>query len=143
MAIEKLKIGLPRRDSLGQLSINSNVHLPIAADVHLNHVLCSFNTATGVYEVVGVMYPSVTLEDIAVGEYLHMMQFAAMCEDGEFFYEECKTQGVNIDILHRWMKANGIVNNMHAQQILSKIGVMLKRDIETKAMVKSKIKTAA
>lgn len=131
-AISKLKNALPRRQPLGQLSIHSNTHLPCAADVHLNHVLCSFNTATGVYEVVGVMYPSVTLEDSAVGEYLLMLQFAAMSEDGEFFHEECKAQGVNIDILHRWMKANDIKSNLHAQQILSKIGVMLKRDAEVK-----------
>lgn len=95
--------------------------LPAASDVTFDHLLCQFNPATQQYEVVAVLYPSSTLEDMAMNHYATMLAVAARSDDSVPFYAECKQLGLNMDIMLRWMAANGIPDAAAAKALALKL----------------------
>jgi hypothetical protein len=90
--------------------------LPTACDVDFQHLLCRYNPVTKTHEIVGIMYPSSALETQAMNEYLTMLDVACH-SDQSSFYERCKQHGLNMDLMLRWMGANGIKDAAAAKAI--------------------------
>ena len=104
----QLRSQLKHTEGIGSVDLTEIKHgLPYATDVAFHHVLCRFNQASNRNEIVAVLYPSSALETQAMNEYLIMLDLAAV-SDRNTFYDKCKQQGVNMDILLRWMAANNI-----------------------------------
>ena len=107
---QKVRSQLNLKDSIGRLDLGSRTRaLPCASDVDFYHFLGRFNMETKAHEVVAVMYPSSSLEAQAIDQYMLMLGLAAASDDNTF-YEQCKSFGVNMDILLTWMAANNIAN---------------------------------
>ena len=107
---QQLRSQLKHKQGIARVDLSAITHtLPSATDVEFHHVLCRFNHVTKTYEIVAVLYPSSALETQAMDEYLIMLDLAA-ASDTNTFYDKCKQQGVNMDILLRWMAANHIHN---------------------------------
>jgi hypothetical protein len=105
---QQLRSQLKHKQGIGNADLSAIRHtLPHACDVDFEHLLCRFNHETNAYEVVAIMYPSSDLETKCISEYLNMVEVACT-SDQAVFYERCKQHGLNMDILLRWMKANGI-----------------------------------
>jgi hypothetical protein len=105
---QQLRSQLKHMQGIGNADLSAIRHtLPHACDVDFEHLLCRFNHATNTHEIVAIMYPSSALETQSISEYLSMLDVACSSDQGEF-YERCKQQDLNMDILLRWMKANGI-----------------------------------
>lgn len=94
--------------------------LPKACDVDFQHLLCRYNPHTKSHEIVGVMYPSSALESQAMSEYLTMLDVACS-SDQSSFYERCQQHGLNMDVLLRWMGANGIKDAAAAKAVAQKL----------------------
>ena len=94
---------------------------PCASDVAFYHLLCNFNLKTAQYEIVAAMYPSSTFESQAMNNYLFMLGVAANSDANEF-YDLCKQNGLNMDIIHNWMKANNIADAASARVIAKSLG---------------------
>ena len=94
---------------------------PCASDVAFYHLLCNFNLKTKQYEIVAAMYPSSAFESQAMDNYLFMLGVAASSDTNEF-YELCKQNGLNMDIILRWMRANNIADAESARVISKALG---------------------
>ncbi len=103
-----LRSQLSHVPALGSVHLNSKHSLLGACDVHFTHLLCRFDPVSGQHEVVAVMYPSSALEAQAMGEHLIMLDAAATSDNDTAFHSKCKQQGLNMDLIHRWMQANSI-----------------------------------
>lgn len=95
--------------------------LPTASDVTFDHLLCHFNHATQQHEIVAVLYPSSTLENMAIDQFATMITVAARSDDHGAFYDQCKQLGLNMDITLRWMSANNIADAAVAKALALKI----------------------
>ena len=62
------------------------------------------------------MYPSSAFESQVMDNYLFMLGVAASSDTNEF-YELCKQNGLNMDIILRWMRANNIADAESAQAL--------------------------
>lgn len=100
---------------------DSKAMFPCAKDVAFHQVLCHFNTESKQYEVVAVLYPNSTFENQAMDDYLFMLGVAASSDTNEF-YHLCKQHGLNMDLIHRWMKANNIANAESARALAKALG---------------------
>jgi hypothetical protein len=115
---QQLRTQLSHKRAVGSLNLSAVKHtLPCASDVDFYHLLCRFNHATNTHEVVAVMYPSSALETQAMSEYLTMLDLAGVSDSHNQFYDKCKSVGVNMDILLRWMAANRIDSADAARQM--------------------------
>jgi hypothetical protein len=94
---------------------------PGALDVAFYHLLCEFNLKTNQYEIVAVMYPNCKLESQSMDNYLFMLGVAASSDTNQF-YHLCKQFGLNMDLIHRWMKANNIADAAYARLIAKSLG---------------------
>jgi hypothetical protein len=94
---------------------------PGAMDVEFYNLLCNFNLKTNQYEIVAVMYPNCTFERQAMDNYLLMLGVAASSDTNEF-YHLCKQFGLNMDLIHRWMKANKIADAASARALAKALG---------------------
>lgn len=116
---QQLRSQLTHKPPIGNVDLSAVSHtLPKACDVEFQHLLCRYNLHTKSHEIVGVMYPSSALESQAMSEYLTMLDVACT-SDQSSFYERCKLHGLNMDILLRWMTANGIKDAAAARAISS------------------------
>ena len=91
-------------------------NFPCAIDVEFYNLLCNFNLKTNQYEIVAVMYPNSTIESQAMSHYLFMLGVAASSDTNQF-YQLCEQHGLNMDLIHRWMKANNIADAESARVI--------------------------
>lgn len=115
---QQLRIQLNQKGAVGSLDLSAVNHtLPCASDVAFHHLLCRFNHVTNTHEIVAVMYPSSALETQAMDEYLTMLDLACVSDRDNQFYDKCKSLGVNMDILLRWMAANNIASADAARQM--------------------------
>lgn len=104
------------------VSVNQSLaRFPCASDVAFYHLLCNFNLQTKQYEIVAAMYPNSTFESQAMDNYLFMLGVAASSDTNEF-YELCKQNGLNMDIILNWMRANNIVDAESARVIAKSLG---------------------
>ena len=114
---QQLRKQLNQKGAVGSLDLSAvNNSLPCASDVAFYHLLCRFNNATNTHEIVAVMYPSSAFETQAMDEYLTMLDLACVSDRNQF-YDKCKSLGVNMDILLRWMAANKIDSADSARQM--------------------------
>ena len=117
----QLRDQLAHKQAIGIVDLSAvKSTLPTACDVDFKHLLCRFNHVTNSHEIVGIMYPSSALETQAMNEYLTMLDVACY-SDQNTFYERCKQHGLNMDILLRWMGANGIKDASAARAIGGKL----------------------
>ena len=114
-------------------------HLPGAIDVEFYNLLCNFNLKTNQYEIVAVMYPNCTFESQAMDNYLLMLGVAASSDTNQF-YHLCKQFGLNMDLIHRWMKANKIADAESARALAKELG---KVAATSQTPAKLKLKLAA
>jgi len=113
----QLRNQLAQKSAIGTVDLSAiKSTLPSACDVEFEHLLCRVNPVTHAHEVVGYMYPSSALETQAMNEYLTMLDVACNSEHGSF-YDRCKLHGLNVDLLLRWMQANGIKDEAAARAI--------------------------
>ena len=113
----QLRGQLAHKPSIGNVDLSAVGHtLPLASDVDFQHLLCRYNHVTKAHEIVGIMYPSSVLESQAMSEYLTMLDVACQSDQSNF-YERCQQHGLNMDILLRWMGANGIKNAAAAKVV--------------------------
>ena len=101
---------LKQNSVLGHVQFNQTTrnNLPGACDVAFTHLLCSYNFLSNQYDIVSVLYPNSVLEAQALSTQLTMLDVAAQSDDGKKFYELCKALGLNMDMMHRWMKSNKV-----------------------------------
>jgi hypothetical protein len=112
---------LENKSKIGAVTFQTSTTLPHACDVKFTHVLCQFNTQTGQHEIISIMYPSSTLETMAMDQYLLMLCVAASSDHDQNFYAMCKENGLNMDLVHRWMRANSIASAADARQVLQQL----------------------
>ena len=117
---KELKQSLHLQTTIGQVQFTKSApSIPHASDVDFVHMLCTFNHTTKKHEIVGIMYPSSSLEAQSMGEYLTMLDVAAVSDNSELFYDRCKERGLNMDLILRWMTANKITDAATAQQLIA------------------------
>lgn len=129
---KKLRLTLIGNQGIGNVSFAAKSTLPHAKDVSFTHMLCTFNHSTQKHEIVGVMYPSSSLESLAMTEYLTMLEVAAISDDDTLFYQRCKERGLNMDLIHRWMASNNIVNAVDAECLIANLSTSTKSATATK-----------
>jgi hypothetical protein len=119
--VGSVSLHLQKHAQLGGVSFANRSTLPYACDVKFTHVLCQFNTQTGQHEIVSVMYPNATLENMAMDQYLLMLSVAAGSDHEHDFRATCKANGLDMGLVHRWMRANSIASADHARQVLQQL----------------------
>ncbi|WP_416545316.1 hypothetical protein ACHEXK_08765 [Limnohabitans sp. DCL3] len=118
---QQLRGQLAQKAPIGNVDLSVVSHtMPKASDVEFQHLLCRYNHVTETHEVVSIMYPSSALESQAMSEYLTMLDVACS-SDQSSFYERCQQHGLNMDVLLRWMGANGIKDAAAAKSIASRL----------------------
>jgi hypothetical protein len=117
---------LVAKHGIGNALFTGTKTLPHAKDVSFTHMLCTFNHKTQKHEIVGVMYPSCSLESLAMAEYLTMLDVAAISDDGTLFYQRCKEKGLNMDLIHRWMAVNNIADASAAKCLIADLSTSTK-----------------
>ena len=128
---KNLRQELQLQANIGQVQFTkSTPSIPHASDVDFVHMLCAYNHDTQKHEIVGIMYPSSALEAQSMGEYLTMLDIAAVSDDSTVFYDRCKKHGVNMDVIHRWMAANNITDALAAQQLIAKLSASTKTSLK-------------
>ena len=123
---KQLRSTLLSKQDIGQALFSGRKTLPHAKDVSFTHMLCSFNHQTQKHEIVGIMYPSSRIELLVMTEYLDMLQVAAISDDHKLFYQRCKEQGLDMDLIHRCMASNNIANAATAQQLITSLSTSTK-----------------
>ncbi len=123
---KQLRSTLLSKQDIGQALFSGRKTLPHAKDVSFTHMLCSFNHQTQKHEIVGIIYPSSRIELLVMTEYLDMLQVAAISDDHKLFYQRCKEQGLDMDLIHRWMASNNIANAATAQQLITSLSTLTK-----------------
>ncbi len=138
---KQLRTQLWNKSGIASVAFANSTHLPHAKDVSFTHMLCTYNHKTKQHEVVGVMYPSSSLENMAMAEYLTMLEVASISDDHTLFYQQCKERGLNMDLMHRWMATNGIANSASAKSLMAELVKPIK-SMQT-ASNQAKLKLAA
>lgn len=123
---KQLRSTLLSKQDIGQALFTGRKTLPHAKDVSFTHMLCSFNYQTQKHEIVGIMYPSSRIELLAMTEFIDMLEVAAISDDHKLFYQRCKEQGLDMDLIHRWMASNNIANASAAQQLITSLSTSTK-----------------
>jgi hypothetical protein len=113
---------LSTQQALGKVTFNSQVMptLPAAADVSFIHGLIRRNHLTGELELVSTLYPSSEIEEKALYLQLLCCRAAATRKHNDM-YSFCKENGLNVDIMHRWMASNNIANAEIARQRMAEL----------------------
>ncbi len=118
----KLTSKLKSRNDLGTILFsNNNKCLPHGMQMEFLSALCKYDHASKSFKVVGIMYPSIAIDDHAMNEYLLVLRVAAISDDHAKFYQACKEIGLNQDTMHQWMRVNNIADAKAAQEILREV----------------------
>ena len=133
---------LEQNSVLGYVQFNQTTrnNLPCASDVVFTHLLCSYNHLSNQYEIVSVLYPNSTLEAQALSTQLTMLNVASQSDDGYKFHELCKGHGLNMDIMHRWMKSNKVPT---ANDALKSVNEILEINLDKTLKNNAELKLAA
>ena len=129
---KELRSTLVTKHGIGNALFAGPKTLPHAKDVSFMHMLCAFNHLTQKREIVGVMYPSSSLESLAMAEYLTMLEVAAISDDSALFYQRCKEKGLDMDLIHRWMSVNNIADASAAKFLIADLSTSAKAAMATK-----------
>ena len=87
---------------------------------------CEFNVSLstcidGKEQVVATIYPSAFIVDYSLNLHLLACQAAAMDAGTGDFRAFCDKHGLNMDIVHRWMRDNGIASAADAHAVLQSV----------------------
>lgn len=96
-----------------------------ATDVKLQYLVGQWNHETKQYEIVSVLYPSVTLEDQAVQVHLACCKAASLDDGTGKFGKFCREFGLDMDNVHKWMALNNIKDSMEAKRELKRVQTVL------------------
>jgi hypothetical protein len=94
--------------------------------IHAGAVDCKFsvNLSTfidGQERVVASIYPCSFVVDYCLGLYKLACEAAAMDDGSGKFYEFCKANSLNMDVVHRWMRDNNIASPADAENLVRAI----------------------
>ena len=83
---------------------------------------CKFNVSLTAWigdeeRVVASIYPCSFIVDYCLGLYKLACEAAAMDDGSGKFYEFCKANSLNMDIVHRWMRDNNIASPADAKNL--------------------------
>ena len=101
------------------LSNKSNGVTASCYDVMFNICLTTF--VDGEERVVATIYPSSTIVDNCMGLYKLACEAAAMDDGTGKFANFCKEHGLNMDVIHRWMRDNNMEKRIDAENELRHI----------------------
>ena len=114
---------------LGSLNLSNAANKIIAgcSDVKFNVCLSTF--IDGEEHVVATIYPSSTIVEHCLSLYKLACEAAAMDDGSGKFEAFCKEYGLNMDVVHRWMKDNNMDERIDAENELRHIyGITAKQD---------------
>jgi hypothetical protein len=137
---EALSNQIAVKSALGtvQASNNSCIEQNPAADVKFTYLMCLPDSKTNGLKVVAALYPSAELERIALDDFLCACNAAAFDNDSNKFSDYCEDQGLNMDMVHRFMRSNSIGNFWQARELLLKVRNTMKIDGRLLPQVKHK-----
>lgn len=75
----------------------------------------------GEERVVASIYPCSFIVDYCLGLYKLACEAAAMDDGSGKFYEFCKANSLNMDVVHRWMRDNNIASRADAENLVRAI----------------------
>jgi hypothetical protein len=90
-----------------------------AADCKFSVNLSTF--IDGEERVVASIYPCSFIVDYCLGLYKLACEAAAMDDGSGKFYEFCKANSLNMDVVHRWMRDNNIASRGDAENLVRAI----------------------
>ena len=131
-AYEHLSKKLLQRSALGTVQFSAPPSLPHGSDVTYTHLLCIENHKTKQLEVVASLYPSSFLEQRAFYEYTLALRAAAKA-GSQGFKEHCKENGLQDDIVLRWMTSNGVCDAATAKAYFGELSIAAK-SVDTASM---------
>ena len=134
---------LYKKQTLGTVQLNSSVNTRIAeaSDVTFTYLMCINDPKTGL-QVVSTLYPSSTIEQQAI-ELTQITLLAAAKSGTPDFYQFCKDNGLNMDLVHRWMSTNGLVNASEANKLAKQVHVAAKSQLQPASVVSAPIQQVA
>lgn len=110
---ETFSQALELRD-LGRVIFNSPEYakMPGACGVRFSHLICTHGPGPNDVRVVASVYPSEDLDRYALSALMHAAAAAYIekcTKGGEVgFYQYCKDHNLNMDLVHRWARANAL-----------------------------------
>jgi hypothetical protein len=108
-----------------------------ACDVEFTYLMCTTDTKTNQLKVVASLYPSSTLEQMALDTYIRACTAACLDDGTGKFNEFCKENGLNMDLVHSFMKINAIADSKAAGELL--LAVRNTMEIDGKPLPKAKL----
>jgi hypothetical protein len=94
---------------------------PGAVDVKFTHLICNYNNATKLLEVVCMLYPSSDIEERAFDLHMKCCKAASLDDGTGKFSTYCKDEGLNMDNIHRWMAIHAIKDHQAAKAELLRL----------------------
>jgi len=139
VAIKKATLsGLQSMPSIGTVQFDGGKTPNMSAvDVTLQYLVGKWNHETKQYEIVSVLYPSVTMEEQATQIHLACCKAASLDDGTGKFGSFCKEWGLNMDNVHSWMKLHNIQNYKEAKSEMKRLQYLLQPEQATPALAKA------
>jgi len=100
---------------------------PASTDISFTHLLCETDLHTGKMRVVGTLYPSAAIEMEALCLQEKVLQGAALHNPSSIaFNQACEREGLNMDMVLRWLNANGFKDASSAKAFIVKLAKSVK-----------------
>lgn len=121
-SLEALKEHMISRQPIASIELDKTFYqnMPTTWDVELDSYLCRINIETGKLDILGAGYPSTAYEKHVLREYMLMLDVAAVSHTNQF-YSKCREHGLNMDLIHKWMKSNKISDGQSALELLKSL----------------------
>lgn len=130
--------GLQSMSSIGTVQFDSGKTPNMSAtDVKLQYLVGHWNHETKQYEILSVLYPSVTLEEQALQVHLACCKAASLDDGTGKFSKYCKEFGLNMDNVHRWMALHNIQNYKDAKREIKRLQSLLQTEQTMPALAKA------
>ncbi len=131
------------KQALGAVQFGANVSTQIAAasDVTFTYLMCINDPKTGL-QVVSAIYPNLEIEKLAL-ETSQLTLLAAAYSDKPSFHQFCKENGLNMDLVHRWMKSNGLATAKEARALAKKVHLAAKSKLQSSSVAPASIQLNA
>lgn len=134
---------LQDKAALGTIAFSDEKYKGIAgaSDVTFTYLMCINDPSKNALEVVATLYPSSQLEQYALDVYQASL-CAASTSGSNKFYAVCKEQGLNMDLVNRWMQAN----NFNTNKAVKEFGVAVNKAVKAEELLlleKQDLKIAA
>ncbi len=132
--VESMQRALIGKEGLGYLEFSNGRKKveAIASDVEFTITLS--HNRNGREKILATLYPSSNLQRACLEEYLLACSVAAFF-DSDHFYDICKDQGFNVDIMHRWMRDNNLHTDSEVSELLKRVGLKKKNSVDVTDVV--------